>query len=376
MLNAVSEEMDVFFVTSLNSVNTVSFANEVQEKLPRCSFSFFDYKRAKNKKFEFLRKIVRRVLKNMVFEESINSLRFYQTDELTPDYVEFVNEIIKRNEIDTVQVEFCSYLPWVYLLPKTVKKVFIHHELRFVRDELEFADNKYGRFLIDYAKDNEISMLNRFDKVVTLSQIDKEKLKVAGVSTTIEVSPLAVATECPEFKRYSSRNELSFVGGNVHVPNYEGIKWFLRNVFPLVSSSIPDVRLKIIGSWSDSSRKEISAISDKVEFLGFVDNLIDGIKDTLMVVPINIGSGIRMKILEASSNSIPFVSTVVGVEGLDFENGKDCLIAQSADEMANQIISVLGDSGLYYSLAKNAYQTFVNKYSFDMLKSNRLSIYG
>lgn len=375
MLKAVAKDLDVHFVTSMNQINTISNASELNSLIPEIKIHLYDWKSAKNKKFEFLRKFVRRLQQKMNFAQNINSLSFNLNDEFTPDFIDFVNTVITENRINIVQVEFCSYLPWVYCLHQKVKKIFIHHELRYVRDEQAYVANPYGRYLIDFAKDNEISMLNRFDKVVTLTSVDKQKLEEEGVNVPIEVSTLAISDTTPELKIGSSSNCLSFVGGSGHFPNYDGMKWFAKEVLPLVSREIPDIKLQVIGSWSEETKEEILSMSSAIEFKGFVPNLNDGIKNTLMIVPINIGSGMRMKILEAASNSVPFVSTVVGVEGLDFENEKDCLIAKSAEEMAQQIVRVLKDSALYSSLAENAYYTFVNKYSFEAMKRTRLGIY-
>ena len=375
MLKAVAKDLDVHLVTSLNQINTASNASKLKELIPEITIHLYDWKSAKNKKFELLRKFVRRLQQKMVFAQNINSLTFNLNDEFTPDYIGFVNNVIKENGINIVQVEFCSYLPWVYCLPQEVKKIFIHHELRYVRDEQAYASNPYGRYLIDFAKDNEISMLNRFDKVVTLTSVDKQKLEDEGVKVPIEVSTLAISDTTPELKIGSSSNRLSFVGGSGHFPNYDGLKWFATEVLPFVEREIPNVKLQVIGSWSEEAKDEVSSMSSAIEFKGFVPNLNDGIKNTLMIVPINIGSGMRMKILEAASNSVPFVSTVVGVEGLNFIDGEDCFIAKNAEVMAKHIISVLNDASLYSTLAKNGYSKFVKEYSFDAMKQIRLGIY-
>lgn len=375
MLKAVSKDVDVHFVTSLNKINNVSNAKKLEELIPEITIHLYDYKKANNIKYEIFRKIVRRLQNKMTFCESINSLSFNLIDEITPDYIDFVNNIINSYDIKIVQVEFCLYLPWVYLLPHEVKKIFIHHELRYIRDEQVYASKPYGHYLVDFSKDNEIAMLNRYDKVITLTSVDKNKLEESGVSTLIEVSTLSISETTPELSIGNTNNRLSFVGGNSHIPNFEGIKWFAKYVIPLVEKEIPNVKLEIVGSWSEEARKEVLSISPNIEFKGFVPQLIDGIKDTLMVVPINIGSGMRMKILEAASNSVPFVSTVVGVEGLNFTHEKDCMIANSASEMASQIVSILNDSAVYSSLAENAYNTFVDKYSFGAMKQVRLGIY-
>lgn len=74
-----------------------------------------------------------------------------------------------------------------------------------------------------------------------------------------------------------------------------------------------------------------------------------------MIVPIRIGSGIRMKLLEASNLGIPFVSTTVGAEGLPFKHKQDCLLADSVDSFVECILA-MKELPLQRKLANNAYK--------------------
>lgn len=375
MLSAICVQHDVFFVTSYNRFNDYKKLRMLQAKLPNVHFFMYDYRHSSHKVYEYLRKIVRQLFKRMYWDQDITSLSYSLMSEVTPGYVEYINQIIKIKDIEIVQIEFCDYLPFVYYLPETVKKIFIHHELRFVRDELNFADKDLGYSLCQYRKDNEISMLNHFDIVVSLTEIDKKKLYDAGVNARMECSTLAISDRTQNFISRKCNDTLSFVGSPLHTPNFQGLSWFLTEVFPLIQKNRNWVNLNIIGSWSESYRNEIHKINPNVNFGGFVDDLSIALDSSLMIVPINIGSGMRMKILEAANYSVPFVSTEVGAEGLLFENGKDCFISNSAEDMADKILRVLDDSSLYESLAASAHKVFEEHYSFEALTQKRLSLY-
>lgn len=116
------------------------------------------------------------------------------------------------------------------------------------------------------------------------------------------------------------------------------------------------------------------SISGKIEFLGFVDDLQNAIKDSVMIVPIMIGSGIRMKILEAAAMGVTFVTTTIGVYGMPFENMKECIIADNPNDFVNGIINCL-NYNFRIKLIENAHKKYLSTYSLEKLKESRIKAY-
>lgn len=377
MLEYVCKYENIFFLTTYDKhQNNYRLLEEIKQRLPSVRFLLYDYRKTKFRKYEFLRKILRRFLMKIKFGDSICSMnKLNVTDAITPGFIDFTTNVITSNSIDIVQIEFLGFHPLVYVIPKDIKTIFIHHELGWIKNELIYGMDKYSSFIKKYLKDNEISILNNFNIVVPLTDIDKDKLLKAGINANIYVSTLAISNKVFDYQKHEFANKLTFVGGNGHYPNFDGIKWFVCNVLPLVNTQKPDIILEIIGAWSESARNEIHAINKHIVFKGFVDNLSEGLKDSIMVVPINIGSGMRMKILEAANCSIPFVSTEIGIEGLDFEDSKDCYVSKDASEMAKQILELANNKDLYQQFSINVHNTFVEKYSINTLGKKRLALY-
>lgn len=377
LLQYVSQYENMYFLTLYNSRNNDSEAwNQLQQNLPKVHFLMYDYRKTQYKKYEYIRKIFRHLGMKVPFGKSKLTMdKLNYLDEITPGLIQYVNGIIQYFKIDVVEIDFLGLHPLVYALPQNVKKVFIHHELGWVRNELSYGDDVYSTFYKRFMKDNEITTLNNFDVVVSMTDIDRNKLIEAGVKTKIVTSTSAISNTTFPHKGQSFKDRLTFVGGSGHYPNFDGIKWFVKNVLPIVKKHDGKIHLEIIGNWSEQARKEIHSIDPSVKFLGFVDDLGEGLKDSLMVVPINIGSGIRMKILEAANYSVPFVSTVVGVEGLDFEDGKECFIGKDAKDMAEKVIKVIDDKNLYRQFSANVHQKFVDNYSIESLGKKRLSLF-
>ena len=93
-----------------------------------------------------------------------------------------------------------------------------------------------------------------------------------------------------------------------------------------------------------------------------------------MIVPITIGSGIRMKILEAASMGIPFVSTTVGAEGIPVKDSHDCFLTDNPETFVDDIIK-LQDNVLKLQFIQNANKMVWENYSLKELRKNRLGIY-
>lgn len=375
MLSYICKFLDVTLITALNKKNSIKNLEALQRELPDINFVLYDYKMTEFKKYEIVRKIVNRIDKNTLFGDNVNRLTLNVLEQLTPGFVKFINDYIENKKIDIVQVEFVSFLPMVYALPNYVKKIFIHHELGWVRNELTLGSSMYDEAVKAFLKDEEIAMCNRFDTVVALTNVDREKLLKAGVTKEVIVSTLAISKYTQPYVEQVFNGHLSFVGGSGHIPNYVGVIWFVKNVLPLVRKKLPQIQFDIIGNWSEKAQKDVHSLDSNVNFLGFVDKLGDGIRNTIMVVPITIGSGMRMKILEAANHSTPFVSTVVGAEGLIFHSGIDCYIVDKPQDQAAMIVNLCMDNILYQKMSKSIHENFVKNYSIESLGNKRLEIY-
>lgn len=296
---------------------------------------------------------------------------------LPKHWLEHVAKICEENQFDVIQVEMPWLVSLVLTLPEGPKKIFVHHELGFVRRELEqkkLSNNEYVKASRGFADMAEISLLNMYDAVVTVSPIDAQKLVDKGVTVPVYSSFSIVNSLSKLDKSPINAKHLTFIGPSSHSPNFVGVTWFLENCWTLLRSKDENYRLSIIGNWNEDIIADYSSKYPNVEFLGYVDSLADKIKGTIMIVPITIGSGIRMKILEASSLGVPFVSTSVGAEGLPVENGKNCFIADDKEMFVNCILK-LQDTTIQDKFIENAHTMILEKFSIKALRENRLDIY-
>ena len=268
-------------------------------------------------------------------------------------------------------------LPLVLYIPNNVKKIFIHHELGFIKNDLfikQMNGNKYQWAQKHLGDIMEIGLLNRYDSIVTLSQTDKNKLTKAGVQVPI-YSSFAVINSINTFSIESTKyTELTFLGPENHTPNSIGLLWFLENCWHELLNINNEYKLKIIGIWKDESIRNLNKKYKNLRFVGFVQNLEEALKNTIMIVPITIGSGIRIKILEAATYGVPIVSTHVGAEGLPLSDGINCFLSDTPNEFIQSIIK-LKDKDLRFSFIYKANEVIKNNYSLKELTKNRIEIY-
>jgi len=294
--------------------------------------------------------------------------------------IEMVQKELNDFSYDIVQVDFIELAPLVHFLPKNIKKVFVHHELRYKRMSLEYATLGYKdaaeEWKIANTKLLEIGLMNAYDKVVCLTEIDKKTLELEGVnSDRIEVSPLPVdVAEHPINQPFEFSKNLVFLGPAVHFPNLDGVDWFLANCWEKLLKKDPELKLSILGKWSNEAKK-MFLYSRNVTFDGFVEDLSAVMKGSIMIVPLRIGSGMRMKILEGAAWHVPMVSTSVGAEGLPMRHMENCILADTAQDFVDGILTLSADVSLQNQFVKNAKSIIKLGYSVEECGQVRNEIY-
>jgi glycosyltransferase involved in cell wall biosynthesis len=305
---------------------------------------------------------------------TLESGRYYSNS-----FIELINNTIKDKNIDVVDIEYYENIFLVYSLPPNVKKIFVHLEIRYIRNErffnqLNYELNKNDLLIFNRSKSEEILALNQYDIIVTLTENDKKILIEDGVIKSVLTSP-AWISEIIDCNFTIAKNCLSFVGGYNHFPNYDGICWFLDKVWNSVLQDKPDLILRIVGIWPNKIRNKIVKSYKNVEFSGFVENLSDVLNGSILIVPLKIGSGMRMKIIDSAMRKVPFITTPVGVEGLYFIDNEDCYICDDEYSFSEKIIKLLEDINKQKIFADNAYRKYKEYYSEERLGNIRLSLY-
>ena len=368
----------LYLLYNENRVNNKTFAEKLQEKWPDVKLIAYNWKKQSDRKIVIWNKLIKRI-SSKISKSVVNTSNVLPDEEITSGFIDYVLNAINQYKIDLVQVEFNQFLPIVSIIPNNIKKVFIQHEIQYVRFKLQNKESTGGKndfisFVGEMQRDMEIALMNRYDAVITLTETDRQKLLADGVKTKVEASPACVTDKTRDITFIPSSTNVVFVGGSGHYPNYDGLKWFLDEVWNLVLNKLPNAKLQIVGRWKDDIKRKFVREDSSIVFLGYVDDIASVMNNSVMIVPIRIGSGMRMKIVEAANIGCPFVSTTVGVEGLDFEPQKDFLLADNSNEFAEQLVRLLGSPKMQEAFSRNIKEVFEKKYSISILGKKRENI--
>jgi glycosyltransferase involved in cell wall biosynthesis len=151
-------------------------------------------------------------------------------------------------------------------------------------------------------------------------------------------------------------------------PNVDGMLYFLDEIWPLVLEKFPDAALTIVGRRPMPILKERVKNFSSVKLTGTVDDVRPYIeKADVYIVPLRIGGGSRLKILEALSMKKPIVSTSIGAEGLKVANGENILLADSPVDFSNVIGGLFHDSTLRQHLSESGRQLVEEQYQWKVI---------
>lgn len=177
--------------------------------------------------------------------------------------------------------------------------------------------------------------------------------------------------ELPELYFADTRKKLMYVGFLAWEPNVQGLLWFIDKVWPILVARHPDLCFDIVGKNPDERLQAAAAAHPGIRLTGYVEDLDEVYRDSrVSVAPLLFGSGMKVKVLDAMARGIPTVTTSVGAEGIDIENGQQLLVADEAAEMAEQIDRLLHDEVLWSRLQRGSRQLVRERYTWARLFDN------
>jgi len=193
----------------------------------------------------------------------------------------------------------------------------------------------------------ETRSLRRFQHVVAVSDHDRNAMLTLSSGCPITVVLTGVDTEQYQVVPSAPGTPplIVFTGSMDWEPNIDAVKYFCREIWPKVLNIFPDARFQIVGRSPHASVQRLASAS--VEVTGTVPSVADYLRSaTVVVVPLRIGGGTRLKIFEAMAMGKALVSTTIGAEGLNVTSGRNVLIADDARSFADSILQLLRDPKL------------------------------
>lgn len=222
---------------------------------------------------------------------------------------------------------------------------------------------------ISITKEQEIEALSKFDAVIAIQRVEADifrqmvNVPVLIVPHSVNVTPVS---QCA-----GNRMLIGFIAADSQV-NYDGLFWFISNVWPLIVGQLPAVKLYISGS---ICRRLKNIPNDNIEIIGYVEHLADFYSSVdILINPVFSGGGLKIKNVEALAFGVPLITTLVGAQGLIFNENPPFLIAESIHDFAAGSMKLLMDEELRASFRMRGLACIEKNFSRDAVYNPLLEL--
>lgn len=315
---------------------------------------------------------------NIFSNESYNVSRFYSSGA-----AELLENLLHESEFDIIQFEGLFVVPYLEVVKNNsnAKLIYRAHNIVFdVWERLAVSEKftprrAYLQFLARRLKVYETDQLNRFDQIFAISEPDRNSILHFGCETCLDVFPVAL-----DFEKYmidtkkTSFPTLFHIGAMDWRPNKEGLEWFIDEIWPDIEKLNSELRFYIAGKSMQQHFYDYD--SDNLVVEGEVVDAIEFMNSkAIMIVPLLSGSGMRVKILEGMAMKKCVIATTYAAEGLNYENGKDILIADTADEFYRCILQCVTHPNRWREIGENARKTVERDHDLLSISKRMLNVY-
>jgi len=295
-------------------------------------------------------------------------------------YAEALERLLEGFAPDVVHVDtldLSGYLPAMRGLPTIVTHHNIESRLldRRARGETSPFRRGYLRLQSRLMEREERHWAPRLAMNIVVSSEEESLLRRIAPGCRTAVVPNGVDTSVFRPRPEARGRGIVFVGSHGWLPNRDAMDYFAGDILPRVRKALGPVPVTWVGRASPDVRESLLNAHD-IRLTGYVDDVRPYVQSAAAyVVPIRIGGGTRLKIVDAWAMGIPIISTTIGCEGLDARDGENILVRDEPEAFADAVIRVLSDRALASSLGSNGRVTAEETYDWDVIGGRMLPLY-
>ena len=291
----------------------------------------------------------------------------------TRRYESRLRELLRDDQFDLVHCECTPYARFLGAVGRLPKLIMAHN----VESQILFRRAQQSRTIVERVffgvqarrmEAFEREVLRRADWVTLTTELDAEQVRAWGVQRTSVVENGVDVDQFVPLEGNCDRDEILFLAALDWYPNLDALDYLLKDIFPLVRQASPRARLRIVGRRPPAGLKERIARCPGVEHVGEVVDVRPFLtRAAVVVVPLRIGGGSRIKILEALAMGKAVVSTSIGAEGLAVTDGVHLSLADAPSDFAARTVALLKLSEERLRLGENGRRLVVERYSWDKM---------
>ena len=285
-----------------------------------------------------------------------------------PEVRRRLRSLLEEENYDVILCDFMAVagvIPWDCATPKVL---FTHNvEATIWRRHYEVASNVIWKAISwqEWRKMEaaERRYLRLADRVLAVSETDRDAFAAFLNAEKLTVIPTGVDVEYFQpLPGEETANSLVFTGSMDWLPNEDAIFYFTDAILPLIREHSPEVFLDVVGRNPSRKLQALAESEKSIRLTGWVDDIRPFVgRGSVCIVPLRIGGGTRLKIFEAMAMGKAVVSTSVGAEGLAVRSGENIVLADTPNDFAQAVISLLRDPGRRQQLGAAA-RTLVQKH--------------
>src|SRR5579864_7971713 len=244
---------------------------------------------------------------------------------------------------------------------------------RYVQTEENQLKRWYALTEARWVRNYERRAVQRASLAMVCSERDRHLLQQLRSDLPVCVVPNCIDTDLYDNdgldKDLTDAPTLLFQASLDWYPNRDAVQFFVESVFPLILKEVPGARFVVAGRNPPKDFMEKFKALHNVEFTGTVADMRPYLSSaTLVVVPLRVGSGTRIKIVEACAAGKATVSTTLGAEGLDVSNGEEIMLADEPKDFAASVVNLLRNPVRRHAIAQAGHAKIVERYSLPALR--------
>lgn len=293
-----------------------------------------------------------------------------------------LDSLLKREKFEVVYADTAATSQYALCAKGKAKLVLNHHnvESSLLLRRAAVENNPAYRWYLNHQGKKmrrwEARVCPQFDVNLTVSELDAEELRRYAPGTRCEV--IANGSDTDYFRPSDKvvGHEMIYAGGGTWFPNRDAMSWFVRDIFPKIVARVPDAIMHVIGTNPPADVVDASAMDSRLKVHGFVPDIRPYLaRAAVYVVPIRVGGGTRLKIIDAFAAGKAVVSTSIGCEGIACQDGIQIRIANSPETFADTVVELFANASARQTLQYNARQLAEHTYSWHIIGSRLRAVY-
>jgi glycosyltransferase involved in cell wall biosynthesis len=321
-----------------------------------------------------------KIVRGLAGPTPLTALNYFQTRSASQ-----LANLLTRRRFDTVQIEgvqLSNYLPVIQAAPNRPAILTDWHNIESELMWQYLENTSFGpkrilaRRTARLLERTEMMLLESWEAHTVVSERERQKLLSWRPSAHVNVIPNGVdthffsASQISEIRRNNQapvpKPNILFVGSMDYHANIDGVTWFTREIWPAIAEKHPELEFIIVGR--HPSRAVRALASERIRVTGTVKDVrLFYASASAVVVPLRVGSGTRLKILEAMAAGVPVVSTQLGAEGIDATHDIHLLIADDRTEMVAAINQMVSSPPMRSRLVLAARELVVKRYDWALV---------